>query len=652
MSDLDKKYTIRLDLINNIQNEKMRFSLSDNETSDFYIKITKSMISIDLADKVVSLYVVKPNKNVVHTTVTLYTKCKKANVFYCDLPNNFKNIKGSYYAQILIEDIITGEKVVTPSKFSYTVESDIISEESGIIDTEENKNILDSILSDLTELKANKITINDASASATTVYSGNKIEKIKEELSSQISAIGGSGGSGYTHPATHPASMITGLSTIATSGNYEDLTNKPTIPNKTSQLTNDSNFVNSTYVNNKIAEASLSGGEVDLSGYVTRETGNADQITFSDGQTFQAKLEAGMLKGDKGEKGDPGEKGIQGEQGPKGDKGDTGEQGIQGEKGEQGEKGDKGDKGDKGQDGLTTDINLNGTTYTHNEGIITLPDYPTVPTNISEFTNDAKYASEAYVSNKIAEAQLGGNGEIDLSGYATKDDIPTKTSQLTNDSNFITRDDIPTNYVTTDAGNASQITFTDGQTFQEKLESGLLKGEQGEKGDPGQDGATFTPSVDAEGNLSWTNDKGLVNPTTVNIKGDKGDKGDTGEQGIQGIQGEKGQDGLDGQDGLTTAISVNGITYTHVDGVITLPDYPTSTGESVDAYTKEETDAIIQEYTGGKKQVYLTQSEYDELTDEQKNNDTIVYNITDSEDDVATDEEVLSALNSIFGGNK
>ena len=31
-------------------------------------------------------------------------------------------------------------------------------------------------------------------------------------------------------------------------------------------------------------------GEVDLSGYVTKETGNAHQITFSDGQTFQAKL--------------------------------------------------------------------------------------------------------------------------------------------------------------------------------------------------------------------------------------------------------------------------------------------------------------------------------------------------------------------------
>lgn len=33
------------------------------------------------------------------------------------------------------------------------------------------------------------------------------------------------------------------------------------------------------------------------------------------------------------------------------------------------------------------------------------------------------------------------------------------------------------------------------------------------------DGATFTPSVDADGNLSWTNDKGRANPATVNVKG-------------------------------------------------------------------------------------------------------------------------------------
>ena len=82
------------------------------------------------------------------------------------------------------------------------------------------------------------------------------------------------------------------------------------VPTKTSDLTNDSDFVNSTFVTNKIAEASLNGGEVDLSGYVTKETGNANQITFADGQTFQTKLNNGTLKGDKGDKGDKGEQGV------------------------------------------------------------------------------------------------------------------------------------------------------------------------------------------------------------------------------------------------------------------------------------------------------------------------------------------------------
>ena len=38
-------------------------------------------------------------------------------------------------------------------------------------------------------------------------------------------------------------------------------------------------------------------------------------------------------------------------------------------------------------------------------------------------------------------------------------------------------------------------------------------------------GATFTPSVSDDGDLSWSNDKGLANPEPVNIKGNPGDNG-------------------------------------------------------------------------------------------------------------------------------
>ena len=87
------------------------------------------------------------------------------------------------------------------------------------------------------------------------------------------------------------------------------------------------------------------------------------------------------------------------------------------------------------------------------------------------------------------------------------------------------------------------------------------KGEKGDKGDPftyedftpeqleGLKGYYFIPEIDEDGNVSWSNDGGLENPETRNVRGPQGDKGDTGEQGPigpegpQGIQGEQGPQG-------------------------------------------------------------------------------------------------------------
>lgn len=58
---------------------------------------------------------------------------------------------------------------------------------------------------------------------------------------------------------------------------------------------------------------------------------SADAVSFADGQTFQQKLDAGLLKGQKGDtgaigpQGETGPKGATGDVGPKGEKGDTGE---------------------------------------------------------------------------------------------------------------------------------------------------------------------------------------------------------------------------------------------------------------------------------------------------------------------------------------
>ena len=81
-----------------------------------------------------------------------------------------------------------------------------------------------------------------------------------------------------------------------------------------------------------------------------------------------------------------------------------------------------------------------------------------------------------------------------------------------------------------------------------------IQGPQGPKGDTGDKGASgsvFTPSVSSAGVISWTNNGGLANPTSVNIKGPQGETGPQGPQGEQGIQGIQGEQGPKGDTGAT-----------------------------------------------------------------------------------------------------
>jgi len=50
-------------------------------------------------------------------------------------------------------------------------------------------------------------------------------------------------------------------------------------------------------------------------------------------------------------------------------------------------------------------------------------------------------------------------------------------------------------------------------------------GQDGKDGQDGADGVTYMPSVSSEGVISWTNNGGLPNPTSRNIKGPQGEQG-------------------------------------------------------------------------------------------------------------------------------
>jgi hypothetical protein len=193
--------------------------------------------------------------------------------------------------------------------------------------------------------------------------------------------------------------------------------------------------------------------------------------------------------------------GPQGVPGPKGDKGDVGPQGPQGLQGPQGEKGEQGNDG--------TSLNVLGT----KESEADLP--------LSAEKNDAYLIDgEMWVFdganwNNAGKIQ-GPQGPVGPQGP---------------------KGDPGPQGVKGDPGEKGEqgVQGLKGDTGPQG-EQGPV-GPKGEQGDTGARGITFTPVVDSEGNISWSNDGGLENPQTVNITGPQGD---TGAKGDTGPQGEKG----------------------------------------------------------------------------------------------------------------
>ncbi|MDY2737425.1 BppU family phage baseplate upper protein [Intestinibacter sp.] len=124
MSILDTRYkTICLDFIlNKVNDVDLIFSISDLETSDFYIKVTKNNEEIDLKDFQTVLWILREDGTT--DTKDLTQDEKELGLFYCNLENRYKNQVGVYKAQVLVKDPNTLEQKMT-GKFEYTVTKDI-----------------------------------------------------------------------------------------------------------------------------------------------------------------------------------------------------------------------------------------------------------------------------------------------------------------------------------------------------------------------------------------------------------------------------------------------------------------------------------------------------------------------------------------------
>lgn len=135
------------------------------------------------------------------------------------------------------------------------------------------------------------------------------------------------------------------------------------------------------------------------------------------------------------------------------------------------------------------------------------------------------------INDPEIEVNVGGNVYRGMDGATF---IPNVTQQgvisWTNDQGLPNPEPVNIKGVPGDPGQPGHspvITATKSGSVTTIYSDGVAIAEvdDGEDGDPGKDGVTFTPNVTAQGVISWTNDGGLPNPQSQNIKGVQGDPG-------------------------------------------------------------------------------------------------------------------------------
>ena len=242
-------------------------------------------------------------------------------------------------------------------------------------------------------------------------------------------------------------------------------------------------------------------------------------------------------------------------------KGDKGEKGETGADGVAGAKGDKGDRGEKGADGVTPTFTIGTITTGAAGSTATVTITGTAPNYVLNFTipkgdkgdkgdtgasGSGGSGGIAFEDTYVSDANLWlTNGYTKTSGTSTINlpSVCTNTKDKWGILFFIAEN--ATNGTGTqmffpiDGAYKGKI-FTRSIVNRTNISSWIMLASKDDiiEAVNGTNGATFTPAVDDAGNLSWSNDKDLANPNTVNIKGAKGDKGDKGDTGAKGADGQ------------------------------------------------------------------------------------------------------------------
>lgn len=182
-----------------------------------------------------------------------------------------------------------------------------------------------------------------------------------------------------------------------------------------------------------------------------------------------------------------------------------------------------------------------------------------------------KYLADAQYDNLVIEARAVDLHMTDdeIEAFELGDVVNVKSVPHGLDRNFpVTKmvldlNSASNNSITLNAGGNKKISsIVGGSAIVGTGSAGSVTGGGSGGGSGVADGVYFRPAVDADGWISWTNNGGLQNPTTMNIKGGDGTDGTDGadgksayelaiDEGYTGTEAEwlASLDGTDGQDG-------------------------------------------------------------------------------------------------------
>lgn len=154
---MNKNYNLKLDLQFRCNNSIMKFNQFDNNTSDFFMRITNGGNLVDIEKAIVVLAVIKPSGKVSSQFIEV-----KNGLIYADLKPNMRDEIGTYTAKAML--ILEDERVVT-DVISYEVEEDkIFSLLNDTVGTSEEFTLLTDMLSRLStiEISEEQRVINEA----------------------------------------------------------------------------------------------------------------------------------------------------------------------------------------------------------------------------------------------------------------------------------------------------------------------------------------------------------------------------------------------------------------------------------------------------------------------------------------------------------